>query len=285
MKKHRKEQEWLVDSLYGELDAESERELEESLESDEEFAREYREMKATLDAVEGANLHADPGMEFWRGVWPEFRRRRAAAGLESGRKAEGAEPFRLNWRPALQIMIVTAMLVLGIFIGRIITEQEAAPQASPYDSAAEPTPLPFESEIEARTQDYFAEETGSSLERSTNLIRNFMDLDPRDSSGQRDLITRSRDQSSRLLSEIATLRAGLDDPRFVNIRPMLDEIELYIGEIASMEGSDEDLWLEIETLQRGISERRLLDRLQQAHNFVLRIKSPSSGGSTIYIDR
>ena len=285
MKKHRNDQEWLVDSLYGEADPEVQRKLEEALESDEDLASEYREMKATIDAMNDARLHQDPGVEFWREVWPEFRRRKAAADIECDRRAAEAEPFSWNWRPALQISIVAVMLVLGIFIGRIITEQQMAPQASPYDSAAEPAPLPFEQEIEAKTQDYFAEETGTSLERSTNLIRNFMDLDPRDSSGQRELISRSRDQSNQLLGDIAVLRAGLDDPRFVNIQPMLDEIELYLGEIASMDGSDEDLWFEIETLQRGISERRLLDRLLQAHSFVVRIRSTGDSGSTIYIDR
>jgi len=286
MKGHRKKkQDLLVSAIYGGSESDNPAELEEAIGADEGLAREYNEMKETLAFIEKARLVREPDAEFWRGVWPKLQRRikKEEQAREPGGRRES--PLVWNWKPALQIAIVAAMLVLGIFIGRMISLQDQALTEERYQESATQVSIPFEREIEEKTQDYFVEATSSSLERTSRLIKGFMEIQPQDWSAQGGMIYRNRKLGNEILSEISSLREGLSDPRFMNIDPILEELELFIGEIAGIEGNEEDLWFEIKSLQRGITERNLLDRLRAAQIQLVSLKEKRPSEPFIWRER
>ncbi len=283
MSKHHKQHELIVSALYGEADEDALRELERVLADDEDLAREYRELQETLGVVTEAKLAEDPGHGFWRSIWPEFQRRERAEA--AGRSKPVKAPVVWNWRPALQIMIVAAMLVIGIFIGRIISEQGTDDSAERYEAAETPVTLPYQREIDESKRDYFFEVAGSSLERSSNLINNFMELEPQEWNANSELISRSRQAGSDILSEISLLRESFNDPRFIEIEPIFNELELFVGEIAGIEGGEDDIWFEIEALQRGIQDRRLIDRLNQLRLRVVSLRDAKRDNPMMWIER
>jgi hypothetical protein len=286
MRKHRNLEELLVSAVCGETDRGHDQELENLLADDEELQSEYVELKKTLELISQAKLAEDPHPEFWSGVWPEFLRRRKASAETNGvRQAQLAKPV-WNWRPAVQVVIVAAMLVVGIFIGRILTEQELGRSAEEGMQAGEvPITLPYEREIAERKQDYFFEAAGSSIDKSSELIRNFMALEPQDWNKHKDIIARSREEGGEILNEITQLREGFGDPRFVEIEPILNELELFVGEIAGIEGGEDDVWFEIRSLQNGIRERNLLDRLNQLKVRVISQRGKDAGNPAIWVER
>jgi hypothetical protein len=286
MKEHRRKQELLISALYEESGAESLQGLDESLAADSHLEREFRELKKTIEMVGDARLAEDPGTDFWHGVWPEFQRRQRALASENSDVQTRAAGRVWNWRPAMQIVIVAAMLVIGIFIGRIISEQEMnAPAGEGMQAGEVPIALPFEREIAESEQDYFYNAAGSSIERSSNLLQNFMSIEPQDWSTHRDLIARSKEAGSEILNEITSLREGLNGPRFVEIEPILNELELFVGEIAGIEGGEDDVWFEIRSLQNGIRERNLLDRLNQIRVKVVGRREKPATDPAIWIER
>ncbi|HUX06148.1 MAG TPA: hypothetical protein VMX35_02450 [Acidobacteriota bacterium] len=283
MSKHHKLQDLMVSALFGEADPVAMRELEEALAADEELAREYNELQETLGVVSEARLAEDPGPEFWRKVWPEFQRREREERTANSRREKA--PAVWNWRPALQIVIVAAMLIIGIFIGRIISEQRIEDSGARYEADETPITLPYEREIEESKRDYFFEVADSSLERSSTLISNFMDLDPQEWSSNNELVSRSRAAGSEILSEISLLRESINDPRFIEIEPIFNELELFVGEIAGIEGGEDDIWFEIEALQRGIQDRNLLDRLNQLRTRVVSLRDARKTNPMLWIER
>jgi hypothetical protein len=216
--------------------------------------------------VRKAKLRKDPGDDFWENVWPEFQNR-----LMAEEKRESWWTFKLTspawsdfWRPALQIGFVAAMLVLGIFIGKHISgtgEEKRANTLEPYSDIA----YPYEREIDQKKSEYLLDVADSSIQRSRELISDFMNIRPEQAEQDVTLISNNRQEMFRLLDKINTLRNSFSDPQIQFYSTIFDEIEIVIGEIATIEGDPNSVQFEIRVIQDGINNRELLDRLDRIH--------------------
>lgn len=269
MRQQREIRDLMISAIYGEADSEAQRKLEAALADNPELFREFEELKETKNLLSNVALADNRDKEFWEGVWPEFQRRLNAETTDESKEVTGFHWFDWNWRPLLQIGLVALMLVVGIFIGRFISSSQPAVEPAtstehrfveePFTTVA----LPFEREIEQRKQDYIVDATRNSLRKSENLIEGFMNLESPDSRSVRELLVRDSNYSSKLLEDIAAIRSGLDEYHSAALNSILEEIELVISEIASIEGSEEDVWFEVKALQKGIDEGNILIRIRE----------------------
>ena len=251
----------MVAALYGEADEEELRRLEAGLARDEVLAEEYRLLRTTLAEVERADLAGDPGKAFWRSVWPRVRRSLEGEGRAEERRILSGRLTAFPWRPALQFVFVAAMLVVGIFIGRFLGEQEVEPAQPPAPSITAVS-FPYEDEIEAREQDFIVDATLASLERSESVLQEFLDVEPGRWGDRREAFFSNLEASYNLFDELAELRGSLRGGRYGFASTLLDELEIILGDIAGIE-VDDDLAFEIERLQQDIADRRLLVRIRE----------------------
>lgn len=258
----------LIAGLLGEATAEERAELASALADDPARREEYDGLKKTMQTLSGVSLAPDPGRAYWDSVWPEFENRLLAAEMKERQPRLSSPWWTQFWRPALQISLVGIMLVLGIFIGRELSRSEPLP--GPY-AGQTPTPLsiPYEQEINREKQDYLLNVTERSLARSGQVLDRFMQLRPEEVSGDSGLITSQRDEIITLLDEISQLRAAGVNPRMQEFSPLFDELEILMGEIASIRGEPVDIQFEVRMLQQGIVDRNIVDRLKRAHGFTL----------------
>lgn len=253
----------ILSELFGEADEAACKELESALKDDPRLADELKEMKKTMHVVSQAELVRDPGEEFWKKVWPQFQNRLLEEEKKAGNALNVFGVGRSNfWRPALQLGIVAVMLIMGIFIGQYLSGI-GMKRSQGTSVAQERVTFPYEDEVGRKKQEYLLEAAETSLAHSGDVLNNFMQIKPEDNGRGADVIESNRDQFYNLLDEITQLRNNMPDSRYKGINSLFDEVEIMVGEIAGIGGDPRDMTYEIRSLQRGIAERKLLDRLKK----------------------
>lgn len=296
MREHKDPRNMMIAVLYDEVDQETRERFESAMQSDPKLAEEYRALRETLETVESADLAGDPGPVFWDGVWPEFERRlRSEKSVQSSEKKEHP-PLHWIWRPALQVAAVAAMLIIGIFIGKILSEREFAQsfieeQASENGAANGErgasngvTPInvsyPYEKEIKDKKQEYLVDATKSSLAKTESVLEDFMKIKQQNGTEKVILVAPGK-EIEPLMKKIAILRSGFDDISLAQVNSLLEEIELVLGDIEVIghgKGaglSSDEVWQEISFVQNSIDERKLLIRIKEIKLPVIRIKQPA----------
>jgi hypothetical protein len=266
VKKSRDIESLILADLFDELEPEDKIDLDSALSDDSDRQRELDQLRSTMSMVRKAALRKDPGKDFWKNVWPKFQNRlMAAEKRESWWKFKITSPAWSDfWRPALQIGFVAAMLIVGIFIGKQISgagDNNNVNNLEPYNDVA----YPYEKEIDQKKSEYLLNVADSSIRRSRELISDFMSIRPEQAGQDVTLISNNRQEMFRLLDEINTLRNSFSDPQIQYYSSIFDEIEIVIGEIATIEGDPNSVQFEIRIIQEGISNRELLDRLGRIH--------------------
>jgi hypothetical protein len=283
VKEHSDLRNLMITVLCGEADQDARRRLESALAADAELAAEFEELKETYSMVGEALPAEKPGEEFWNGIWPEFQRRLRAERNGEQQTERAVATWHWIWKPALQVAAVAVMLIIGILIGRTLSErefvQQSAEQTDSQDGGAaaaegsqgRATPLtvsfPYEREIKDRKQDFIIDATRTSLEKSEDVLEDFLKVEPDQESGRVKLVSESGDIDT-LLTHLATLRIELGEPEMGQLYNLLEEVELVLGDIEVIRGADEempaeDYLREVEFMKRFIEDSKLLLRIRQ----------------------
>jgi hypothetical protein len=283
VKEHSDLRNLMITVLYGEADDNARRRLESALATDAELAAEFEELKETYSMVDEALAAEDPGEEFWNGVWPAFQRRLRAERNGKQQAGKVAAAWHWIWKPALQVAAVAVMLIIGILIGRSLSEREftqnSAEQAEPQTGSTadtegtqgRATPLtvsfPYDREIKDRKQDFMVDATRNSLEKTEAVLEDFLKVEPEQGSGHVRFVSESGDINT-LLTNLATLRVELGEPEMGQLYNLLEEVELVLGDIEVIRSSDKELppeeyLREVEFMKRFIEDSKLLVRIRQ----------------------
>jgi hypothetical protein len=253
---------------YGEASEAEEIELHHVLENDSTRRDEFSELQKTVTTLEANLVVNDPGEDYWEGTWDRFQDKLAASQQKVSKKETNTDnAWFMFWRPALQISFVAAMLVMAVFVGKVVifpTMPNQNLEAS-GDTVLEGQLL---DKVVREKNDYLQTVAEDSLLRSNRVLDQFMDIDPKnmvvDSTAQREWVTSYQNEIENLMEIISTLRDFENSDSLRQITPLLDELELTIGEIASLSMRDGyDASYEIQMLQDGIQRRNLINRLRQ----------------------
>ncbi len=231
----------LIDKLFGDIDTRQEKQLEAHLASCPAcrgMLAEFREVRETL----GKPQRPDMPAHFWEGYWERLIKRMDHEPPPLPSLWERLFSFMpVRWTPIMQIASAAAVLVLGIFIGRTFfkdTSQQTAQDATPNVAEVQ--------QVAARSEQL--------LERSKILLIGIVNEDLSAASAQ-DL--KHQQQVSRtLLTEARDLRATLRQSPDRRLVQLLDQLEVVLLQIASLEAAH-DL-ASVELVRNGINREGLL---------------------------
>jgi len=114
----------IIEYIYGELDENNKKVLEEHIEHCSLCREEVIKMKKTLLFVEGKEIKS-PGKEFWEECWMEIRKNIRPLHVEEKERAGFIEKLRkffdIPSGIGFKLAGIAAVLIIGIFIGRNVT--------------------------------------------------------------------------------------------------------------------------------------------------------------------
>ncbi len=118
---------WMVESLYGELDGERQLAFDAHVRECAACAKLVEEMRVTLDAM-SARRRPDPGADYWDTYWERLERR--LAGADSGAR-DASRPERRQLFGSWGFRVAAAVLILaaGVWIGRSALAPSPSPPA------------------------------------------------------------------------------------------------------------------------------------------------------------
>jgi len=117
---------YIIDYVYGELERNKKKAMEEHLQQCSVCREEVIKMKKTLTVIEGKEIEAQD-KEFWEGCWKNIRNNLEPLKIDEKEKVSFVEKiksvFAVPSGIGFKIASVAAVLVIGIFIGRNFTFQ------------------------------------------------------------------------------------------------------------------------------------------------------------------
>ncbi len=268
MTKGRKYESLLTAVLVGECSEKEQSQFDTKVEEDESFRAEYLQLQNTIQIVDQNQRTPDPGDEFWDNVWSDFQNTALAAEHKSHNWSPkiGSVAWDNFWRPAMQIGVVAAMLLIGIFIGIQITGQEVQQIGLPQLSEQPLTELPAyaQRDIQEGSQQMMMNVAENSIDRSSKIIDEFMEFQPSDENvAQWQTFGQKREEMLSLSDELMFIRTDTSDPRIVQISPVIEELEIFMGELATIDYSLVDIKLEVKMIQEVIRDSQLKDRINE----------------------
>jgi Putative zinc-finger len=264
---------WMVESLYGELDGARQAEFGAHVGGCAACAKLAEEMRATLSMM-SARRRPDPGAEYWDTYWERLERRLARE--DSGAR-DASRPERRQLFGSWGFRVAAAVLILaaGVWIGRSVLAPGPSPPAgtSSTGDLADASQMPADTTVQNRTDstpavpvpggtapaiDAPAGEQSARgttapapaelaatnndaalryIERSQVVLLALLNADPGDNYAAE--VGSGRARAGELLVEGREVRKSLsrDDRR---LRELVDQLDLILREIAHLE-ADADL--------------------------------------------
>ncbi|HEX5133472.1 MAG TPA: zf-HC2 domain-containing protein [Candidatus Krumholzibacteria bacterium] len=257
MKRCEELQGWMAEALYGELDADREREFGAHTEGCAECATLYAQMRATLETM-SSRRRPDPGSDFWDGYWQRLEERiaREPAVADASRLARRWSPGSWGYRVAAAAVVLAA----GIWIGRSVlapspSTHTAVPVETARDEVAvhQPAIDAPASEAGAQPDAGRARDGGGPvatlaasgnddawryIDRSQVVLLAL--LNGGDSGTHPADYAAARQRAGVLLAEGSGVRDGLTRPEDRRLRQLVEQLEMILREIANLE-ADSDL--------------------------------------------
>ena len=233
----------LTEKLFGEIAPAHEQELDTHLQSCAACRATLGELQNILYKI-GKPAPPQMSEHFWAGYWDRLRERMATEAqpqdswLESLRARLG-----LSWTPAFRLMTATALVLLGIFIGRFI-------QPASEHTVATQTAKSFD----AFQIDAISQRTEHVLDRSKILLLGVVNEDF--SAASADDVKRQRKVTRELLTEVRSLQTVLPNSPDRRLLQLVQQLELVLVQIAALE-AEHDL-TNVEMVREGIDREGLL---------------------------
>jgi len=249
-------QDLVAEALYGDLSGDKKRFFEDHLLQCETCSTAYTEMSSTRDIME-KRTRPEPDDSFWEGYWDRLSARMQAEKVfgpqvsEKPKRSFIGVKFFPRW--AFQAAAATALIVVGIFLGRALFAPgpQGIQTAGIDGTQSQVTPGV---ELAQRTQAY--------VQRSKVLLMGLVNFDP----SEQDLYTLDlpyqRQTSRELLQEAGWLQQELGNSRQRRLQELVADLEAILLQIANLE-AEEDLDA-VELVQTGVEGRGIFLKIHMA---------------------
>jgi len=261
-----------VNALYGELSSEQKNTFDLHLQECENCSGEYRKMAATLKTM-GQRAPEQPEPKFWDSFWDKLEPKLD----EEKTPAPDSTKGNIRKLPAIAIpqwtyrtAAAAAILILGIFLGKLFFGTEVSDHQTPAPFAGSETLTPEQAQLNSRTQVY--------LERSKVLLMGLNNLEPDALEANAIDFTRYQHVSRDLVQEAGYLKSALQSgPRQRRLRELVGDLEVILLQIANLEAENDVSGIELVKSgvdRRGILLKINLEEIRQAESAPAPEKKP-----------
>jgi len=246
----------VAEAFYGDLSGDKKRFFEDHLLQCDSCSAAFKEMSSTLGVME-KRTRPEPDDSFWDGYWDRLTARMQAEKVfitqaqEKPRKSFFGVKLFPRW--AFQAAAATALIVVGIFLGRALFAPgpQGIQTAGIDGTQSQVTPG---IELAQRTQAY--------VQRSKVLLMGLVNFDP----SEQDLYTLDlpyqRQASRDLLQEAGWLKQELGDAHQRRLQELVSDLEAILLQIANLE-AEQDLEA-VELVQTGVESRGIFLKIHLA---------------------
>jgi hypothetical protein len=223
----------MVDALYSDLEGEAKDRFDEHVQACSECARLVTEMRSALSAMDKRERE-DPGQAYWDGYWNrltarmerEEEQRRSRGWL--GRLLPALSPAGLKW--AQRGALAALLIVFGAVIGRVIMPTETPVDVTEVKPRIDrPVPGIRQASTEDCARQY--------IEDTQILLLALVNFDPGTEGEYASDWSAEKQRSRELVTQGASLKADLNDPKQRRLRDLVGELELIMMQIANLETS------------------------------------------------
>jgi len=241
---------WFVEAMADELNADENSAFQAHLDACLECAEAYAQLNATLRVMD-QRQRTEPESHFWTGYWD-----RLAPKLEEADRP--VKSSRRSWIPALpslpgwafQAAAATALLLIGLFIGKIAfqpSEMKKHPGIADQGGVT-----PEFAALQNRTDQY--------LERSKVLLLGFVNLDTDTEEAGSLNFQKQREISQNLIHEASYLKQDLSDHQAEQrLIRLIGDLEVILLQIANLE--EENDLSAIEMVRSGVDKKGVLFKI------------------------
>jgi anti-sigma factor RsiW len=245
----------LAEALYGKMESLTRARLEEHLGHCDACRQEYTELLAAQDLMD-KRKRPDPDPSLWESYWDrlEARMHREKVPYYSASRAQRLLRER-QWRLpgwVLQAAAATALVVLGIFIGRVVLAPPSTtiPEVIQIANQAHDSGL----ELAARTQAY--------VRRSKLVLMAIVNFEPASEDPYTLDLPLQQRISRDLVQEAAWLKPHLAQARQRRLRELISDLETVLLQIANLETSQIEATVEL--VQTGVQSRGIFFKMHLA---------------------
>lgn len=233
----------LTEKLFGEIAAAQAQELNAHLQTCAVCRATLADLQNVLQAMGKPAVPQMPE-HFWAGYWDRLRERMASEAQPQGSWRERFRTrFNMNWSLAYRLAAATALVLLGIFIGRFLqpqTHEAVVERSVPHYNAEEVAAI--------------SQRTANVLDRSKILLLGVVNEDFSAVSIEDMMLQRK--VSRELLTEVRSLQTVLPNSPDRRLLQLVQQLELVLLQIAALE-AEHDL-TNVELVREGIDREGLL---------------------------
>jgi len=252
MKNCEKNQKWYIEAFYNELNEKQKRLFKDHLRKCPECSAEFSRFTATLNDM-GNYIRPEPVDQYWNSYWDKLSSRieTVQAVPSSVRKWWERliryifrEPSRI-YRPAIAL---TAVLFIGILIGKTFFSRPYLPQEQTSISYAPPVQPDFAQLLAERY-----------LDRAKLVLLGIVNYDTHAVPQFKPSFERQKQISRELIDQSDLLKRQLSSAEHLRLLDLISELEVTLLQIANLE-ADYDLQ-EVEIIQSGAERKALLFKI------------------------
>jgi hypothetical protein len=244
-------QDLFCEAFYGELNAEQKNFLETHLRVCKGCESEYEKMTSTLKVME-KRARPEPEQAYWNGYWSRLARRMEE---EKTLTPKPESKWRFLLRPfifapkwALQTAAAVALVVLGIYLGKMIFSPTTLGVQQARQMPAVASQIESGAEYINRAQNY--------IERSKLILLALINFDPETEDPYALNLPYQQQVSRELVHEASFLKQRITDPDQRRLQDLISDLEVILLQIANLE-SERDFEA-IELVKKGVDSRGIL---------------------------
>ena len=243
-----------IEALYDELDEQQKTWFEYHQRSCRECREAFNAFSTTLEVMDTRQVETPPP-SFWKRFWKKLAPRLE----EAGRTRSPTIGWWRRWRESFPLQPVwigrlagaTALLIIGIFIGRLIFGPEGT---DPNENRR------FVRRSSGQTE--FAsldDRTVSYIQKSKVLLLGIINFDPETEDVDMLNLDRQHQISETLVHEAGILKDELREPTQQRLRRLVEDLEFILIQIANLE-AEHDLSA-IDLVKNGIDRKALMMKI------------------------
>ncbi len=244
-KKHKDQ---FIEALYGELDTNEFKRLQQHLEVCPKCREEYNQMQNTIKQM-GSDHVPNPNKQFWDNYWAKLEERMIAENIQIENRAERKNiiSLRPNVRAwTIRILSAAAMLLIGIGIGYL------------YFANPDPMDRSVSGQIPVKKAAY-SQKAADYLEKSKILLLGFINFDTDQIDPTTMDFSRQQLVAKSLIRQAAVLKDDLKGKENQRVLALIQELEIILLQISNYE-KEFDIPA-IELIKSGVDNNALMMKI------------------------
>jgi len=238
----------LVEALYGELNSKEKALFEKHIGSCPSCAAEFKALTETLKTMD-ERVRPDPGQGFWDGYWDRLAGRmgeeRAATETSRSWGKKLGRVWNLSPRWAFQAAAALALIVAGIFIGRMVFSPRRISVEASRPAVEVPPVQPGEGDPVLRARNY--------VDRSKLVLLALVNYNSSTEDPYALDLPYQKKVSQELVTQAGGIKSDLNKPGQRRLRELVTDLEAILLQIANLE-SENDLEA-VEFVKQGVENR------------------------------